>query len=277
MKLASDYFEKGMGLALSFLVGALVLGTAFPHFLRSLSYDFPWQSVIYCTSVFAIIGGSIIMILVPDGPFKKPSQGFDSSSVLIGFKNKEFRAAAFGYFGHMWELYTFWAFVPMMLDSTHLGSNNSSLYVSLLSFIVIASGALACVLGGVLSQRFGAKFIAISCLILSAICCLMSPIIFGSSNLNVVLGFLVFWGMVVVADSPLFSSLVAQHAPPDKRGTALTFVTCVGFFITILSIQLINYCQSWVNEPYIYSLLAIGPILGIWQLVRSSTLARKLF
>ncbi|MFT7452415.1 MAG: MFS family permease, partial [Patescibacteria group bacterium] len=31
MKIAADYFEKGLGKSLGYLVGALVLGTAFPH------------------------------------------------------------------------------------------------------------------------------------------------------------------------------------------------------------------------------------------------------
>ena len=36
MKIASDYYNKGLGKSLSFLVGALVLGTAFPHILKGL-------------------------------------------------------------------------------------------------------------------------------------------------------------------------------------------------------------------------------------------------
>ena len=33
MKISADWFEKGLGKALGYLVGALVLGTAFPHLL----------------------------------------------------------------------------------------------------------------------------------------------------------------------------------------------------------------------------------------------------
>lgn len=35
MKIASDYFQSGLSKSLGFLVGALVLGTAFPHLLKN--------------------------------------------------------------------------------------------------------------------------------------------------------------------------------------------------------------------------------------------------
>jgi hypothetical protein len=69
--------------------------------------------------------------------------------------------------------------------------------------------------------------------------------------------------MVVIADSPLFSTLVAQNALPESKGTALTIVNCIGFSITILSIQLINILNVSWNPKYVYIILAIGPILGL--------------
>src|SRR4029078_1693111 len=53
MKIASDWFEKGLGKALGYLVGALVLGTALPNFLKSGAVSFlPWKEVLYFTSAF---------------------------------------------------------------------------------------------------------------------------------------------------------------------------------------------------------------------------------
>ena len=68
--------------------------------------------------------------------------------------------------------------------------------------------------------------------------------------------------MVVIADSPLFSTLVAQNASAEIKGTALTIVNCIGFTITIISIQILNVLQGKMNPIYIYTLLAFGPILG---------------
>ena len=69
--------------------------------------------------------------------------------------------------------------------------------------------------------------------------------------------------MVVIADSPLFSTLVAQNALAESKGTALTIVNCIGFSITIISIQLINMLNLSWNPKYVYIILAIGPILGL--------------
>ena len=263
MKIASDYFEKGLGKSLGFLVGALVLGTAFPHFLKSASFSFSWQYVIYITSFLALIGGGLLFLLVPDGPFRKQGQQLKWSAFFTSFKNQDFKAAAFGYFGHMWELYTFWAFVPLMLIQYQQYHKMENLTISLLSFLIIASGSIACVLGGFLSQSFGVKRMATLALSLSGLCCIVSPIVFLFSTLPVFVSFLFFWGMVVVADSPLFSTLVAQNAPQETRGTSLTIVNCIGFTITIVSIQSLQLMFTIIQQPYTYMLLAIGPVLGL--------------
>jgi MFS family permease len=263
MKIASDYFEKGLGKSLGFLVGALVLGTAFPHFLKSASFSFSWRYVIYITSSLALTGGGLLFLLVPDGPFRKQGQKLKWSAFFTSFRNQHFKAAAFGYFGHMWELYTFWAFVPLMLIQYQQYHKMENLTISLFSFLIIASGSIACVLGGFLSQSFGVKRMATLALSLSGLCCIVSPIVFLYTTLPVFISFLFFWGMVVVADSPLFSTLVAQNAPQETRGTALTIVNCIGFAITIISIQSLQLMFTIIQQPYIYMLLAIGPALGL--------------
>jgi hypothetical protein len=160
MKIASDHYQKGLGKSLGFLVGALVLGTAFPHLLKSLSATLPWKYVVYSTSALSVVGGLTMLLFVPNGPFYKKGQYLNFTAFLNGFHNKDFRAVALGYFGHMWELYSFWAFVPVMLTSFKNHFHPVDLNVSFLSFLVIASGGPACVFSGLISQRFGAKKMA---------------------------------------------------------------------------------------------------------------------
>ena len=266
MKIAADYYSKGLGLSLSLLVGALVLGTAFPHLLKVSAQSIDWRIVIYITSALAALGGLLIYLFVPDGPNRKPAQQVVLSSFFQVFKNKLFRAAAFGYFGHMWELYTFWAFVPIMIATFNNGTGQEVLDVSLWAFLIIGIGAIACVIGGILSQRYGTRIVAIAALTLSGLCCLIMPLIIGSGMVWLFVIFLLFWGMTVIADSPLFSTMVAQNATPELKGTALTIVNCIGFAITIVSIQLLSALWTGTSSPYVFMILAIGPALGLLAL-----------
>ena len=269
MKIAADYFEKGLGRSLGFLVGALVLGTAFPHFLKGSSIGFSWEIIVYITSGLALLGGLLMLVLVPDGPYRNASSTLNLSAFISVFKNRDFRSAAFGYFGHMWELYAFWAFVPIMLQTYVSLNSDIPINIPLYSFLIISSGSLACVLSGYLSQKFGVKQIALIALSLSGLCCLLSPLLFMTDSLELFMVFLLFWGMVVIADSPMFSALVAQNTTGRLKGTALTIVNCIGFGITIISIQVLSFLSSSSNSIYIYTVLAVGPLLGIIYLLKN--------
>jgi len=268
MKIASDYYEKGLGKALGYLVGALVLGTALPHLLKWFSAVFQWQYVIYATSTLAVLGGLLLVILVPDGPYRRKSEQLNFTACFSIFKKKDFRAAALGYFGHMWELYTFWAFVPFLLGLHAKLQGNTIFPVSFWSFWIIAIGGLACVLGGYISQQKGTKRTATSFLTLSFSCCLISPLLLTYAATPIFIAFLLFWGMVVIADSPLFSTLVAQNVPAAVKGTALTIVNCIGFAITIVSLQTIAFLQDIMPPQFLFMILAVGPLLGLLTLVK---------
>ena len=262
MKIAADYYDKGLGKSLGFLVGALVLGTALPHLLKDL-LTISWKYVLLMISGLAIVGGIILKSFIPDGPYRTLNKGLDFSAIFRVFRHSKFRSAAFGYFGHMWELYAFWAFVPVMLKHFVQIHPDKDLNIPLLSFLVIGIGGLSCIMGGYISQHIGPKKTAFMALFLSCVCCLVSPFIFNIQSEILFIGFLLFWGMVVIADSPMFSTLVAQNAEVKIKGTALTIVNCFGFAITIVSIQLLNSVQFVWNSNMIYLLLAFGPILGL--------------
>jgi len=263
MKIASDWKQEGLGHWLGALVGALVLGTAFPHVLKLVPGFIEPAQLIIAVSLLASLGGLIMILLVKDGPFRKPAQRFSFSDVRDVFRTTSFKAPAFGYFGHMWELYAFWAFVPVILLS-HQNFVQYNFSLPLWSFVIIASGFLGCVIGGKLSLNVGSKPIAGIALASSALCCLISPVLF-QTNVETFLAFMMFWGFMVVADSPQFSALVAFHAPAHIRGSAITITTCIGFAITIVSIQLLNLLQQHISPRYLLLLLTPGPLLGlIW-------------
>ena len=267
MKIAADWYEKGLGKAMGFLVGALVLGTAFPHLLKSNLYALPAKEVLLFTSAFAVIGGMLILLFVGDGPYRKPANRFQVSAIFQIFRSADFRSAAFGYFGHMWELYTFWAFVPSML-SLYITSTHQPMNIPFWSFVIIATGSLSCIAGGYFSQKIGNSRVAFYALLCSGVCCLASFTFFHFPLALFILVMLV-WGVSVIADSPQFSTLVAQTSIPEYKGTALTIVTSIGFAITIGSVQLIDYVfNNWTNNDKAFVLLAPGPLLGLLFLFR---------
>ncbi len=268
MKIAADYYDKDLGKSLGYLVGALVLGTSFPHAIKGMGTDLNWTSVVLSVSIASIVGGFLMKFTVPPGPHRKAMPNIHLSAFFKVFKNKSFKSAAFGYFGHMWELYTFWALVPVLLLTYKNIHPKIDLNISLWSFLIIAMGSIGCAVAGKLSIKRGAKRIAGLALFCSGFCCLISPFIFQLDTLELFLAVLLFWGFMVVADSPLFSTLVAKNANPEIKGTALTIVNCIGFAVTIFSIQLITYLGSILSSTFIYLLLALGPIFGLTHLFK---------
>lgn len=261
MKIASDYFEKGLGSALGFLVGALVLGTAFPFLLKATGSEISWKAILWTTSGLALAGGAMVGFLVPNGPYRKPNPVFDLKLLPNLASNRALRGAASGYFGHMWELYTFWAFLPFLIQvlkkNSEIGTENS-----LWTFLIIAAGGVSCVLGGLISEKTGSEKVALFSLAGSGICGAIL-ILFPEIPNGLIFPFLLIWGILVVSDSPQFSTLVAQSVRPEHRGTALTIVNCIGFGLTILSIQASQYLSAYFSPQVFMGWLVIGPILGL--------------
>lgn len=181
------------------------------------------------------------------------------------FKIPAFRAAALGYFGHMWELYAFWAVVPwlaieLLADARQL-SSGLTLSVPAISFLVISAGFLGCVLGGRLSTRIDSAFVAAGALLASGLMCLVYPLL-HEDWIAVRLLVLLVWGFFVVADSPQFSAISARSCPPEWVGSALAIQNGIGFFITIVSIMVLLHFTETLGSQALWILLP-GPALGL--------------
>jgi MFS family permease len=272
MKIAADWYEKGLGKALGFLIGALVLGTAFPHLLKNRDFQLPWKEIIYFTSIFATAGGLCMLIWVGDGPYRKRSGRFQWNALPVIFRSKQWRQAAFGYFGHMWELYAFWGFTPLILE-LYAKEKGVSLNISLLSFLIIGGGCLSSIAGGYMVQRWGSARVAFIALLISGSCCFLSPVFFLLPA-TLFIAFMGLWGLAVVPDSPQLSTLVAAYAPPELRGTALTIYNSIGFLITIISLQVIDrifHSNGLLGGKNSFLVLGVGPLLGLFSIYKLRT------
>lgn len=272
MKIAADWNQHGLGHWLGALVGALVLGTAFPHGLNLVPQLPDAANILIAVSILCFLGGLVIFAFVPDGPYRKPASAtFAFSGITKAFSSADFRLPSFGYFGHMWELYAMWAFMPAVF--LHYAEvNDISLNPSTWAFIAIGVGSIGCYVGGILSMRIGSANLATLALMGSGICCVLSPFIWALP-FTLFTAFMIFWGMTMAGDSPQFSALVAKTAPADVRGSAITMIVCIGFAITIVSIQLLSFLKTIIPFEYLFLVLLPGPLLGC--LAMRKTLSRQ--
>ena len=268
MKIAFSWYPGDIGKILGYLLGAFTIGTALPHLLKTAGALPDYRLTLTAVSLLAVAGGAIMLLFVPLGPHLPVRSKLIGGAISRIFKNQNIRPAALSYFGHMWELYAFWAFVPLYMIAFSR-SKNLGFDIHLWSFLIIAAGSLGCIVGGLYAARFGSVRVACSHLAVSGLCCLMSPLLINETVPPVFfLLYLIIWGITVVGDSPQFSALIARKAEPELVGSTLTFVNCIGFFISIISIELISGMHRIIGMQYIFLLLAPGPIFGLAALWR---------
>lgn len=269
MKLIVSWAPERTGHALAQLVAMLTLGTALPHGLRQIGANIPWQHIILASSILALIGAVLIYFL-GDGPHLPKTRSTSPTnrvngkpdSVLSAFNVPQFRAAAFGYFGHMWELYAFWTIVPALLTQTLLPEHFPKLGLSGWAFVIIGMGAVGSLTGGMVSRTMGSAKVALGALTGSLICATLFALFWRFLPPAALLAIFIFWGATVVADSPQFSALSAQACPPHLVGAALAIQNSIGFAITVVSITATTTLFEHYGIDVIW-LLVPGPILGL--------------
>ena len=268
MKLAVTWFREGRGYAVGLIIAALTAGSGLPY-LFNLTYFPDWRVIMNVSTVLAVIGGLLVWIFVAEGPYDAGVVRFDPSNIGQIVRNKALRLASYGYFGHMWELYAMWVWIPSFLRDSYLhsypGSDPTSFF-SMGTFLVFIGGAIATGFGGKVADAYGRTTFNIILLILSGVSSLVIGLFFDKPLIALLIA--VFWGVTVIPDSPQYSSMITELVEPVYVGTALTLHTAVGFLLTLLSIKILPIFVREVGWSYGFTILALGPVIGIISLFR---------
>lgn len=261
MKIAAQWYTRGLGPALGLLIGALVLGSASAHALRAIGDTLPWPTLMLGVATLAAAGGVSLYTLLPDPPgavARVTTLQWRAFATIV--TDARVRSSVLGYFGHMWELYTLWVLMPLILATRLQGTA-----LSWTAFAMLGAGVLGCVGGGWLAPRFGSARVAGVQLAISGLCCVLAPVLIGAPD-ALFYGWLLVWGITVSGDSPQFSTLTARNAPPQAVGSVLTLTNSIGFAISIASILLFVEVTRTVPLGWLLTGLALGPALGLWAL-----------
>lgn len=277
MKMVATWFRARRGLAIGTIVGALTVGKATPY----LVHAFPRAgetTVVLAASAGALVAALLIAARYDDGPYPFPPRRFTWSLVATVVRRREFRLATGGYLGHMFELYSFWTWIPVFIGASVAASGTApspatKALVSLAAFGTIAIGGIGCVWGGLSADRHGRERLVILSMAASGSCALLIPVVYGAAlPLLVIVAWA--WGFFVIADSAQFSALVTEAVPPHAVGTALTVQTSLGFLLTMVSIQLVPPVVAIVGWRWAFPVLALGPAVGIASIRRLLAMKR---
>ncbi|MEW6409076.1 MAG: MFS transporter, partial [Nitrospirota bacterium] len=242
-----------------------------------ISYYSDVYTAFFVVALFPVIG--VLLGLIALRKIKeivsKRSPGEFKKEVL---KNKPAMLMITGYSAHVWELEGMRAWTPAFLtacivyagweldSAVKLSSNISSLF-----FII---GVFSAIIGGYLSDIIGRTKV----ILIMSIISIISSFIFGWLLdtylwLVILVGFV--YGFSIIADSPAYSTGLAELVAPSHLGTTLAFRSFLGFGAGALVPTAFGYILDLSNEGYskanvayltnwgwAYTILGIGAIVG---------------
>jgi MFS family permease len=278
MKIAVGWGQSRRGLLMGSLVAALVIGQAAPYLMAWIGGT-DWRFALLLGSGLALLG-AVAVIMTSLGPHHARALRFETRGLLLAWTDRSVRAAILGYLGHMWEFIAFWSWAGVIAAASYSSTLDRAQAVEfgkLTAFLCILAASPACALTGLIADRWGKAHIAVWSLAISGSAAVLTALTFGGP-VYVTFALLLLWGAFVVTDSPQFSAIVADNAPPELVGSLLTFQASLGFLLTAFTVQAAPLVAGAFSWPVLIVLLALGPVFGILasrRLLREETEQRS--
>ncbi|MFC7608008.1 MFS transporter [Teichococcus aestuarii] len=263
LKLVATWFRSGRGVALGSVIGALTLGSALPHAVNA-GAGCPGRASSWRPAPPRWRGRRRAAVPAR-GTLPLPARAVRAGAAAPALGNRAVLLATGGYLGHMWELYAMWSWMLAFLAARPGATGGDA---SLLTFLIVAAGAPACVLAGWLADRLGRTTLTIGLMAVSGGCAGLIGFAWpGPARLLLAIGLL--WGATVIADSAQFSAVVTEVGDPALVGTALTAQLGLGFGLTALAIWALPLAAGALGGwQWAFLVLVPGPLLGILSMAR---------
>lgn len=265
------WFPRQRGLAVGIMIGGITLGSAFPQLLAGLPILQHWQEVMVGSAVLAGVSWALTLWVIPESPVPFDSHVFKWNNVGAVIRDRPAMLAIIGYCGHNWEIYAMWTWLPGFLKASWtftLARQYLDQIVGWVSFAAIGlMGVFGALIGGWIADRWGRTAMIIAALSVSGGMSLLVGLTYRKSIWLSILVVMI-WGLSVVADSAQFSTAVTELSPAKQQGSALTIQMAMGYLITIVSINLVGVAEPVIGWSHVFDLLAIGPLVGIWGMMR---------
>ncbi len=274
MKIAVGWGDKDRGFLVGMLVGALTLGSALPHLL-ALGGGADWRFTVIAASLAAAASG-LIILAVSLGPKHQKASRFDPRVIASAWTNRRVRLAYAGYLGHMWELYAMWAWIGAATAASYgmsLPAADAIWLSKLTAFLAIGLGGLTCAVAGRIADRIGKAEVATIAMVISGGAAIATAVTFGGAPW-ITFAVVIVWGIAIIPDSAQFSALVADASPAEHAGSLMTLQTALGFALTFFIVQGVPPAAAAFGWPAILAALALGPVFGIFAMLRLIALNR---
>jgi MFS family permease len=154
LKLTATWSLENRSMRFGILGGCLTIGSALPYLLN-VFHVFEWRLLVGATGLACAMAGIVSCTWIRTGPFDENARNaaVDVHYAWRMFKEDGPRSACLGYFGHMFELYAVWTWLPIFLMySLDQNSITPSLAIAIFGCVGVG-GFIGCVTGGWMAQK----------------------------------------------------------------------------------------------------------------------------